>query len=217
MKRSGCPLAISTARVYRCFLKNHILPKWGDPEIQAGRPRPLELWLRELPLSSKSKTHVRSLMHMLVDFAMWAGMLDISRNPISLIRNIGATRQVRKVRSLTVEQFHTLLKELQEPFAILALLSVCLGLRISEVLALRWADVDWLGSSLKVQRGIVNQLVDDVKTQGSAKTFALAEDLLLRLKVWKQTSQFRGPGIGFLPAHSVLDGFPFPTRALTTS
>jgi len=26
------------------------------------------------------------------------------------------------------------------------LLCVCLGLRISEALALRWADVDWLGS-----------------------------------------------------------------------
>src|ERR1039458_3383050 len=111
------PSRPSTARVYRCFLHNHILPKWGDTEIQTVQPRPVELWLRELPLSPKSKTHVRSLMHALVEFAMWAGLLDISRNPMSLVKNKGATRKVRKARSLTAEQFHALLQELHEPFA----------------------------------------------------------------------------------------------------
>lgn len=186
------PSRQSTARVYRSFLSNHILPKWGDTEIQAVQPRPVELWLRELPLSPKSKTHVRSLMHGLVDFAMWSGLLDISRNPISLVQNNGATRKVRKARSLTAEQFQALLKELHEPFATMALLCVCLGLRISEALALRWADVDWLGSTLSVQRGIVEQVVADVKTEGSARTFTLTSELLERLKSCKQRSDFSG-------------------------
>src|ERR1035437_3174311 len=159
------PSRQSTARVYRSFLGNHILPKWGDTRIQDVQPRPVELWLRELALSPKSKTHVRSLMHGLVEFAMWAGMLDISRNPISLVQNIGATRKVRKARSLTAEQFQSLLKELHEPFGTMALLCVCLGLRISEALALRWADVDWLGSRLSVRRGIVEQIVADVRSE----------------------------------------------------
>ena len=186
------PTRASTARVYRCFMRNHVLPKWGDTLIQDVQPRPVELWLRELPLSPKSKTHVRSLMHGLVEFAMWAGLLDISRNPISLVQNIGATRRVRKARSLTAEQFQALLKELHEPFATMALLCVCLGLRISEALALRWADVDWLGSTLCVQRGIVEQVVADVKTEGSARTFSLTSELLERLKSCKQRSDFSG-------------------------
>ena len=186
------PSRHSTARVYRSFMNNHILPKWGDTLIQDVQPRPVELWLRELPLSPKSKTHVRSLMHGLVEFAMWAGLLDISRNPISLVQNNGATRKVRKARSLTAEQFHALLKELHEPFATMALLCVCLGLRISEALALRWADVDWLGSRLSVRRGIVEQVVADVKTEGSARTFNLTSELLERLKSWKQRSEFSG-------------------------
>jgi integrase len=186
------PSRHSTARVYRSFLNNHILPRWGETQIEDVQPRPVELWLRELALSPKSKTHVRSLMHGLVEFAMWAGLLDISRNPISLVQNIGATRRVRKARSLTAEQFQVLLKELHEPFATMALLCVCLGLRISESLALRWADVDWLGSTLRVQRGIVEQVVADVKTEGSARTFTLASALLDRLKSCKQRSDFVG-------------------------
>jgi integrase len=97
---------------------------------------------------------------------------------------------VRKARSLTVEQFHSLLRELHEPFATMALLCLCFGLRISEALALRWEDVDWLGSRLSIRRGIVAQIVDDTKTEGSARTFILAENLLSRLKAWKQASQF---------------------------
>ena len=186
------PSRQSTARVYRSFLNNHVLPKWADTRIQDVQPRPVELWLRELPLSPKSKTHVRSLMHGLVEFAMWSGMLDISRNPISLVQNIGATRRVRKARSLTAEQFQALLKELHEPFATMALLCVCLGLRISEALALRWADVDWLGSRLSVRRGIVEQVVADVKTEGSARTFNLTSEMLERLKSCKQRSDFSG-------------------------
>ncbi len=72
----------------------------------------------------------------------------------------------------------------------MALLCVCLGLRISEALALRWSDVDWLGLRLSVKRGIVERVVDDVKTEGSAKTFTVAPELLDRLKGWKQISEF---------------------------
>jgi integrase len=186
------PTRHSTARVYRSFLNNHIVPKWGAEPIQSIQPRPVELWLRELTLSPKSKTHVRSLMHGLVEFAMWAGLMDISRNPISLVQNKGAMKKVRKARSLTVEQFHALLEELHEPFGTLALISVCLGLRISEALALKWGDVDWLGEQIHIRRGIVEQIVGDVKTEGSARSFPLTGELLERLKAWKQRSDFSG-------------------------
>jgi integrase len=187
------PTRLCTARVYRSFLDNHILPKWGGTPIRDVQPRPVELWLRQLPLAPKSKTHVRSLLHSLVDFAMWAGILEVARNPISLVINKGATKRVRKARSLTVAQFRALLSELREPFSTLALLCVCLGLRMSEALALRWSDVDWLGSGLSVKRGIVEQNVDEVKTESSAKKFVLAGELLVRLKAWKQLAQFSGP------------------------
>jgi integrase len=84
-----------------------------------------------------------------------------------------------------------LLSELHEPFETMALLCVCLGLRISEALAIRWSDLDWLGSTLSIKRGIVEQHVDDCKTEGSAKALVLPEGLLARLKAWKQASQFR--------------------------
>lgn len=188
------PSRHSTARMYRSWLRNHILPKWGDESIRAIQPRAVELWLRELDLSPKSKSHVRGMLHLLMEFAMWSGALEISRNPIDLVVVKGATKRTRQPRNLTVDEFRKFVKHLEEPFRTVALLSVCFGLRISECLALRWSDVDWLNGKLRIERAIVRQHVDDVKTVYSQKQMSIDPELLARLKAWKQLSQFCAEG-----------------------
>ena len=75
----------------------------------------------------------------------------------------------------------------------MALICVCFGLRISEALALRWGDVDWLNAKLQVERGIVCQVVDDVKSSESRRALHIDNEMLDTLKLWKQTTQFPGP------------------------
>lgn len=189
-KAERFPARHDTAQVYRSWLKNHVIPAWGDRPLSAIQPQPVELWLKGLALSPKSKTHVRGLMHQLLEFAMFAGVVQLGRNPISLVRNVGASHKVRQVRNLTIEEFQSLVKVLPEPFATLVLCCACLGLRISEALALRWCDVDWLGSTLRIERSIVAQVVDIPKTQGSRRSIILASELLDRLRGWKQCCEF---------------------------
>jgi integrase len=121
---------------------------------------------------------------------MWKQDIPMQINPISLVTIKGASKRIRQPRSLTVEQFRLLLSHLGEPFRTMALLCVCFGLRISECLALRWSDVDWLNGLLRVERGIVEQNVDDVKTDESRKSLVIANDLLEVLKAWKQATEF---------------------------
>ena len=132
------PARRSTARVYRSWLHNYVLPEWGDKSVSELQPRPVELWLRSCKLSPKSKAHVRNMLHVLLEFAMWCGVVELSRNPIDLVVVQGATKRTGQPRSLTVEQFQKLSEQLKEPFRRMALVCVCFGLRISECLALRW-------------------------------------------------------------------------------
>jgi integrase len=176
--------------VYLSWLYNHILPQWGDKLLTDVQPRSVELWLRQLDLSPKSKSHIRNLLRVLIEFAMWCGVMEVSRNPIDLVVVKGASKRVRKPRSLTVEQFQRLDAQLKQPFSTMALVSVCLGLRVSELLGLKWLDVDWLNSKLNVERGIVKQIVDDVKTDSSRKSLAIDKELLDVLKLWKQQTEF---------------------------
>jgi integrase len=72
-------------------------------------------------------------------------------------------------------------------------LQLVFGLRISETLGLKWKDVDWLNKTIRIERGVVKQIVDDVKSSYSATTMTIADDLLSVLQQWKQTTQFFAP------------------------
>ena len=111
---------------------------------------------------------------------------------MELVRIKGASKRTRKPRSLAVDEFQSFVRHLPEPFHTIALLCVCLGLRISECLALKWGDVDWLDGKLQVERGIVCQQVDDVKTSESRKRLVIDRGLMSELQAWKQNAQFSG-------------------------
>jgi len=184
------PQRFSTRHGYNAWLNNHIIPKWGACEITDVQARPVELWLHSLTLAPKSRVAIRGLLGILWDFAMWRGDVPTQRNPMELVTIKGATKRMSKPRSLTVEEFQRFIVHLGEPFRTMALLCVCFGLRISECLALRWSDVDWLNGNLTVERGIVRQHVGDVKTTESRKQISADSSLLEILKRWKQTTQF---------------------------
>lgn len=185
------PTRASTSRVYKLWLKNYILPHWGEQPITNLQPRPVELWLSSLQLAPKTRGHLRGLLHTIWDYAMWSGAVPVQANPIGLVTVRSCSKRTRQPRSLNVDQFRRLIAHLREPFKTMALLSLCLGLRVSELLALRWSDVDWLNGKLNVEKGIVNQIVDDVKTDGSRRLMTLDQELLAILRTWKQNSQFQ--------------------------
>ena len=187
------PTRRDTRGGYESWLRVYIIPKWGDSSITDLQARPVEMWLQSLALAPKSKVHIRGILNALWNYAMWKQAIAMQVNPMSLVTVKGASKRIRKPRVLTVEQFRLLVSHLREPFGTLALLCVCFGLRISEALALKWSDVDWLNGTLRVERGIVQQIVDDVKTDDSRKTLTIADDLLNVLKAWRQTTKFSTP------------------------
>jgi integrase len=193
-KAERIPTRFSTARMYRSWLHNYILPRWGAIRVDDLQPREVELWLRNLALAPKSKAHIRAMLRILVDFAMWTGVMKVSRNPIELVVVKGATKRTRQPRSLGASEFHKLMAELEEPFKTMAQIAVCFGLRVSELLALQWRDVDWLNGKLNIERAIVMQNIDEVKTVASRKQMSIAKELLAVLEQWRQRTLFPADG-----------------------
>jgi integrase len=152
----------------------------------------VEIWLLSLPLSPKSKVQIRGLLSALWDYAQWRGDIAPQRNPMELVTVKGANRRVRQPRSLTVAEFQQFVAHLEEPFRTIALICVSFGLRISECLALKWSDVDWLNARLCIQRGIVRQRVGETKTAYSERPLTVAAEILKVLKVRRQATQFSG-------------------------
>ncbi len=53
-------------------------------------------------------------------------------------------------------------------------LAMCLGLRVSEILGLRWRTWTWRRARFRVRRSVVNGYVEDTKTEASEDELPLA-------------------------------------------
>ena len=91
---------------------------------------------------------------------------------------------------MTADDFHRLMSRPEEPFRTIAPVSVSFGLRLSECLALKWQDVDWLNTTLPIRRSIVRQRMDETKTEYSSRPYAIEGAMFDVLETWKQTTRF---------------------------
>jgi integrase len=175
----------STASRYRCWLKNHVEPKWRDYPIEQIKPLLVEDWLKRLNLAPKSKSHLKNLMRVLFNAAMRWELIPYQHNPMSLVRVKGSSKRLREPKALSVDEFKKVLESIPEPFRMMCIVAMCLGLRVSEILGLRWRDVDWDGLRLAVREAYVYGKQGDVKTQASHRWMPLDCSLAEKLRQHK--------------------------------
>ena len=178
--------AFSTRAAYECYLKAWILPRWGDHKLDQVKPVAVEEWLGSIKRAKGTKAKIRNLMSAIFHHAMRYEWTD--RNPIKLVRQSAKREKVPEV--LELAELQLLLSKLSVRERTLALLDAATGLRVSELLALRWIDVDFENLELRVTRSIWHQVVGDCKTEASAKPVPMdgymAEDLLR----WRRQSPY---------------------------
>lgn len=177
-------LSYSTARGYRSYITKHIKPRWSCVPLVAVKAVEVTEWLKSLPLSPKTCGQMRAVMHLLFERAMLWGLIEPQRNPIELVRIKGSSKRQRKPQVLVPEKFQELLSMIREPYKAMAIVAMCTGLRVSEVLALRWEHIDFQTGLMFVQQGVVNGRIGKVKTEASQDEVpmdpAFAEVLLKR-------------------------------------
>jgi integrase len=91
----------------------------------------------------------------------------------------------RKLKSLTKEEFQRLIKELREPIRTMVIIAMCTGLRISEILAVRWELINFQAGTMLVERAVVNSRIGRTKTETSKDEVPLDGDLAAILLEWQ--------------------------------
>jgi len=175
-----------TQSVYRSYLDRYIRPRWGETLLEKIRPVPVADWLASLELAPKTKSHIRNLFHLLFQ---WACRWELTeRNPIKFVRQ--CNRRLKDPRVLTPGEFKALLAELKEPYRTMVVISGCLGLRASEVMGLRWGDLDWENLAVFVRRSVVAGHPADTKTEASKKPVPLDASLATALLQWQRMAHY---------------------------
>jgi integrase len=179
-------LQYSTACSYLSMLERHIRPRWGRQLLGSVRPASVQEWLKGLDMAPKYKGQIKALMHRLFEKAMLWEMIAVERNPMTLVEVRGISKRTRKPVILTLEQYFALLDRLLDPHRTMLIVAQCTGLRVSEILALKWPDIDFERLTMRVTRKIVNGRVSRVKTEYSEDDLPLDLDFATQLFHWKR-------------------------------
>ena len=126
----------------------------------------------------------------LLDLAMLWEYIPVGRNPMQLVKVKGSTKRKKKLVIITPVQFKALVKALPEPYNLMALVTGCLGLRVSETLGLKWVDFNLDSGTLTIGQVYTHGAVQDVpKTDASGGEIPVHPRLCAILKDWQGRQQ----------------------------
>ncbi|HEY2038331.1 MAG TPA: site-specific integrase [Edaphobacter sp.] len=189
------PKAHSTVEGNRRNLRRWILPRWGKTPIPEMEPILIEDWLSELgsgvhKMANGTRLKLRNIMSAVFRHGIRHGFLprDGQANPVKYVRQSG--RSTKEHTILTQEQAMAVLSYLKEPVRTMAWLDATTGLRASELLALRWQDIDFDSGVMHVQRGIVYSVVGVTKTDASKSRVPLAASVIDSLAQWRRETPY---------------------------
>jgi integrase len=203
----------ATRIVYREFLKRWIRPYWAGVDIREVRTVTVERWLRSTsradgaPLADTTRAKIRSLMSVLFNHAIRYEWLEQGKNPITLVRQSAKRKRTPEV--LEPHEIQRLLRQLTSCFRLMVLLDATTGLRRSELLALKWSDIDFSSLELNIVRSIYLRTIGNCKTEASRRPVPLDAHVAADLWLWKETSVYSKPDDWVFASHHTHGQYPF--------
>jgi integrase len=92
------------------------------------------------------------------------------------------------------------------------------GLRISEALGLKWGDLDYGRQMIHLRRVWVgNDVVDQLKTEGSAAPVPLGELLADELRCWQKETMYAKPEDWIFPSFKLKGKTPMSASMMTAA
>jgi len=204
----------STKLVYQSNLECHILPRWGSYGLGAVKTIEVEGWLRSLKLAPASKAKIRNVMSMIFRHAMRWGWLEQNANPITLVRC--STKRLRTPSMLTASELRVLLDALPYRERLMGVICATTGLRICEVLGLKWQDIHFDVSTADVLRSFVDGVIGPCKTETSQQAIPLDEFVIGGLRLWQSETAYSKPDDWVFPSDRKFGAMPLWPDSLRT-
>ena len=145
----------NTANNTRIILRRHIYPMLGHLHLDEITPDEIQAFFNtKMHLCRSTVQKMKIVLHQVFQSAIEDGY--VQRNPAASSRlTIGKRVTIRKALPLTsVDDIVQQLPKLNEADRLFILLPMYTGMRRSEMLGLRWSDVDFNRRHIHVQRGV---------------------------------------------------------------
>lgn len=165
---------LSTVSTYMLTIKNIILPHLGEYELEAVSSKEAELLKLDCENKGLSKKSIQDVIICLKNILKVANFLEVAETKtISVIWGTDNSAAKKQIEAYNKDQIKILVESLEETpsFKNLGLLlTIYSGMRIGEVCALQWKDVDLEERVIRVNKTIQRIYVEEEEAMGKMKT-----------------------------------------------
>jgi integrase len=179
----------STIAGYESIVRSMLLPAFGERPVESITTAQIEHWLAGLPQSARTRTLALVLMHGIYRRAkkVWA----LPANPAAEVEKPPVARS-GDIQVFSPEEVWALARAADdEQDAAIFLTAAFTGLRLGELLALHWRDVDFAGSVLRVRASYSAGALTTPKS-GKVRAVPLAPDVAAALAALGRRELFTG-------------------------
>lgn len=179
--------ATSTQELHKQILNDYIVTRWGRTYVDEVRVLELKKWFmaiaKEKNLAAQSVQKIKQVFGRLYAYGAENELIPANLNPVRAcnIRGIG-TKGKSKAIVVPPEIAWKIAMELPIRHRTLVLLAAGTGMRASELLGLRWGDIDFTARTIRLNRTWHSGQIGDGKSDESRKPVVIgkrATDFLL--------------------------------------
>ena len=189
----------STCKTNKLYIKNWINPAWHGCTANEMKTMELESWLHSIERPDGTKLKIKGIMSAIFSHGVRWQFVD--RNPVcgqgGTPGHRGASTGVRQSNSISIKRVilsppvvRKVLEELPLRETALVIVDAVTALRASELIALKWKNVDWKSGTLTSEFAWVEGELKGTKSRDNA--LPLAKSVMEVLRLWRGHTPYRG-------------------------
>lgn len=168
--------------------KTHIRPNFGHIAIQDLKGTTIKSWIKSLTCKKKTMSNILLPLRAIVEQAIVDEYID--RNPfdkviLSKIIKKEANKSDFEVDPFDKKEIEAILSKAEDQIKNLYQFAFFTGLRPSELIGLRWQDIDWVNGYIRVESTIVDKEEKGPKTEAGYRDIMLLPPALEALQAQK--------------------------------
>ena len=179
----------STVEGYKVIVRSQLLPTFGEMPVESITTAMIEGWLASLDGAASSRTKALVLLHGILKRAkkVWG----LQSNPAAEVEK-PPLRRSGEIQVYSPEEIWALVRAAtSEQDAAIYLTAAFTGLRLGELLALSWRDVDFTGSVIRVRASYAAGALTTPKS-GKVRSIPMAPDVASALAQLGQREHWTG-------------------------
>lgn len=182
-------IKLSTKQLYQRTINNHIIPKLGNFRLQNLSTEIIQLFISSLQYAPATIKLIFAVLKLALKAAQNKNLISNIYSDIELPK-----KEQKKLKVLSRSEQYRLESVLLYPNDIGVLICLYTGIRIGELCALKWENIDLEKAQLNVcgtQSRINGELiVTTPKSKSSMRTIPIPDILLTKLKEAKKSGEF---------------------------